>query len=91
MTARSSRILLVGALACLLSGPSLATEPAGKGQQGGSAPRDQPAAPLCGDKRTCKDMSSCAEARYYLENCGLLRLDRDGDGIPCESLCKSKR
>ena len=41
----------------------------------------------CRTKRYCKDMSSCEEARYYLENCGLTRLDGDGDGVPCESLC----
>lgn len=45
----------------------------------------------CGDKRSCKDMSSCSEARYYLQQCGAKNLDRDGDGIPCESLCKPKR
>ena len=42
----------------------------------------------CGSKRYCKEMSSCEEARFYLEECGLSRLDGDGDGIPCESLCE---
>ena len=42
----------------------------------------------CGTKRYCKEMSSCEEAMYYLENCGLSRLDGDGDGVPCESLCQ---
>ena len=42
----------------------------------------------CGIKRYCKEMSSCEEARHYLEQCGLTRLDGDGDGVPCESLCK---
>ena len=42
----------------------------------------------CGSKRTCKEMRSCAEARYYLNQCGLRRLDRDSDGIPCESICR---
>lgn len=40
----------------------------------------------CG-KRTCKEMSSCAEARFHLTQCGMRRLDRDNDGIPCESIC----
>jgi endonuclease YncB( thermonuclease family) len=44
-------------------------------------------APACGAKRYCKEMSSCAEARFYLEQCGLARLDRDGDGVACEDLC----
>lgn len=42
----------------------------------------------CGSKQTCREMSSCEEARFYLEQCGLTRLDGNGDGIPCESLCR---
>ena len=38
-------------------------------------------------KKYCKNMSSCAEARYKLEQCGISSLDRDGDGIPCENVC----
>ena len=41
----------------------------------------------CGAKRVCGQMNSCAEANYYLNHCGLTRLDRDGDGVPCESIC----
>jgi len=41
----------------------------------------------CGSKRYCKEMVSCQEAMRYLNQCGLSRLDRDHDGIPCESLC----
>lgn len=41
----------------------------------------------CGSKRFCKDMDSCDEARFYLNSCGISRLDRDHDGVPCESLC----
>ncbi|WFP51405.1 thermonuclease family protein [Methylomonas sp. EFPC3] len=42
----------------------------------------------CGAKRTCGQMNSCAEAKHYLNDCGLSRLDRDHDGIPCESICR---
>ena len=41
----------------------------------------------CSGKRTCGEMNSCAEANYYLEKCGVSRLDGDGDGVPCESIC----
>lgn len=41
----------------------------------------------CSGKRFCREMNSCAEARFYLNECGVGRLDRDNDGIPCESLC----
>ncbi len=42
----------------------------------------------CGRKKTCGAMSSCKEAYHYLLNCGLRRLDRDKNGIPCEKLCQ---
>jgi endonuclease YncB( thermonuclease family) len=42
----------------------------------------------CAGKTKCAQMSSCEEAYFYLEKCGLNRLDRDKDGIPCETLCR---
>ncbi len=42
----------------------------------------------CGAKRHCKEMSSCAEALFHLQRCGLSSLDRDGDGVACEAICK---
>lgn len=41
----------------------------------------------CGVKKTCGSMSSCNEAYYYLNTCGQSKLDKDKDGVPCESLC----
>ncbi len=43
--------------------------------------------PSCGAKWKCGQMNSCEEANYYLNQCGLGRLDGDGDGVPCESIC----
>ena len=42
----------------------------------------------CGAKTLCKQMLTCEEAMHYLNDCGLTRLDGDGDGIPCESICR---
>jgi endonuclease YncB( thermonuclease family) len=42
----------------------------------------------CGAKRTCREMASCDEAKFYLNVCGRKRLDGDGNGIPCETLCR---
>jgi endonuclease YncB( thermonuclease family) len=42
----------------------------------------------CGGKRLCREMTSCAEARYHSQQCGLSQLDGDRDGVPCESLCR---
>ena len=41
----------------------------------------------CGQKKYCKEMTSCEEALFHLEECGLSRLDGDNDGVPCEALC----
>ncbi|MER9615594.1 thermonuclease family protein [Mesorhizobium sp. M0207] len=42
----------------------------------------------CQPRRTCSQISSCDEARWYLSNCPWGRkLDRDGDGVACETLC----
>lgn len=42
----------------------------------------------CGNKTRCSEMTSCEEAIYYLKECGLTSIDGDGDGMPCESLCR---
>ena len=31
--------------------------------------------PSCGNKRYCREMRSCVEAKFYLQECGLNRLD----------------
>jgi len=43
---------------------------------------------VCGKKKYCSQMTSCAEARFQLEKCGLTRLDADGNGVPCEKICR---
>lgn len=39
----------------------------------------------CQGKTRCPEMTSCAEAVFYLRNCPVTQMDGDGDGIPCES------
>jgi endonuclease YncB( thermonuclease family) len=41
----------------------------------------------CAGKHACREMANCAEARFYLEHCGVTRLDGDRDGVPCEAIC----
>jgi endonuclease YncB( thermonuclease family) len=50
-----------------------------------SAPRDS--AFTCGTKQYCREFSSCAEAMFYLNECGLDTIDGDNDGVPCEASC----
>lgn len=59
-----------------------------RGGAGGYAAGGSTGGFACGGKRTCGQMSSCAEARFHLQQCGLSRLDRDRDGVPCERLCR---
>lgn len=44
----------------------------------------------CGAKRYCKQMSSCTEAKAYLRQCGVASLDGDGDGVPCDTICRGR-
>lgn len=46
--------------------------------------------PRCGAKTECREMTSCDEARLYLEVCGLDGIDGDADGIPCEAICPGR-
>lgn len=42
----------------------------------------------CDRRQHCSQMSSCEEAKYFLANCPGVKMDGDGDGIPCEEhLC----
>lgn len=40
------------------------------------------------DKRYCRQMNTCEEALFYLNQCGVTTLDGDRDGLPCEALCQ---
>lgn len=42
----------------------------------------------CGSKTKCSEMQSCDEAKFYLAKCGVASLDGNGDGIPCNALCR---
>ena len=54
--------------------------PAGRPSQ----PLHRRAHPDCGDKQYCREMASCEEALYYLNQCDVKSMDGDGDGVPCE-------
>jgi len=38
----------------------------------------------CRGKTHCSHMSSCEEAKFYLHNCPGVKIDGDGNGVPCE-------
>lgn len=39
----------------------------------------------CDGRTMCSQMSSCAEAKYFISNCPNTKMDGDSDGEPCES------
>ncbi|GAB3766743.1 cold shock domain-containing protein [Ramlibacter monticola] len=38
----------------------------------------------CDGRTQCSQMTSCAEATFFLRNCPGTKMDGDGDGVPCE-------
>jgi len=38
----------------------------------------------CDGRQHCNQMTSCKEAKYFINNCPNTKMDGDGDGIPCE-------
>ena len=44
---------------------------------------------VCDGRQHCSQMTSCAEATYFLKNCPGTKMDGDNDGVPCEEqLCR---
>ena len=71
------KLLLILSALCLISSPALAKSKKANAEQFS-----------CEDTKYCKEMRSCAEAKFHLNECGESRLDRDGDGVPCENVCR---
>jgi hypothetical protein len=49
-----------------------------------SEPQAQTASFKCDGRQYCSQMSSCAEATYFLRNCPNVKMDGNNDGVPCE-------
>lgn len=42
----------------------------------------------CDGRQHCSQMTSCAEAKFFINNCPGTKMDGDHDGVPCEQdLC----
>ena len=39
----------------------------------------------CDGRTYCSQMTSCAEATFFINNCPDTKMDGDNDGVPCES------
>jgi hypothetical protein len=66
-----------------------AAEPPAQGKADGRAsavaPIESAGRFKCDGRTHCSQMTSCAEAKYFLANCPRTKMDGDGDGIPCEA------
>ena len=49
-----------------------------------STRNDEPVSFKCDGRTYCSQMTSCAEAKFFLTNCPNTKMDGDHDGIPCE-------
>lgn len=38
----------------------------------------------CDGRTHCSQMTSCEEATFFLQNCPGVKMDGEGDGVPCE-------
>lgn len=50
---------------------------------GGSAQAAATSPHRCDGRTTCAQMTSCAEARYFLAHCPAVTMDGNHDGVPC--------
>jgi hypothetical protein len=87
------RKLLVFAALAWLAWYGYTNRPVASATQAISQP--QPIAPLleqprqprftCDGRVHCSQMTSCAEATYFVKNCPGTKMDGNNDGVPCES------
>jgi len=90
---RSSLVVLIGLLLVLAAGAYSYN----RFQQRDSTPqqslaaqpeRASPAAAVsrfnCDGRTHCSQMTSCAEAKFFLKNCPGTKMDGNNDGVPCE-------
>ena len=55
--------------------------------QGSSSSGRESSAPSqfrCDGRTYCSQMTSCAEATFFLKNCPGVKMDGNHDGVPCE-------
>lgn len=71
------------------SAPVAATPRNEERAQPAARPAPQPVAETkagfrCDGRIHCSQMTSCAEAKYFLANCPGVKMDGDHNGVPCE-------
>lgn len=52
--------------------------------QASAAPTESPPRFTCDGRTMCSQMTSCAEAAYFIKHCPNTKMDGNRDGVPCE-------
>lgn len=85
-----ARLFVIGALVAygyneISSRLTKAEAPLGLSSESTVSIADSTRSPFHCDGRTrCTQMTSCAEATFFLKNCPGVQMDGDNDGVPCE-------
>ena len=86
------KLIIFAALAWLVwygynNRPQATVEPAVSAVEPIAPLLEQPHRPsfTCDGRIHCSQMTSCAEATYFLQNCPGTKMDGDSDGVACES------
>lgn len=61
-----------------------ANEPAGSVLPAAALPPEPSVSFKCDGRTHCSQMTSCAEATFFLRNCPGVKMDGNNDGVPCE-------
>lgn len=77
-------VAAIGAFAYTELGPRLGSDPAFEDLALDSGAHAGGSRFKCDGRTHCSEMTSCAEARYFLENCPNTQMDGNNDGEPCE-------
>ena len=78
-------VLLVGGIGVYAWQHFVPSRPEPLSHTGSASPFKSAETFQCKGKRFCSEMTSCAEATFYLRNCPGVQIDGDGDGVPCEA------
>ena len=66
------------------SGRAIAQEPWSPPERGVPAAASTATNFRCDGRTYCSQMTSCAEATFFLKNCPGTKMDGNNDGVPCE-------
>lgn len=66
------------------SAPVAEVRPQATATTGPAVQPDQRSSFRCDGRTLCSQMTSCAEAKYFLANCPGVKMDGDRNGTPCE-------